>query len=543
MFENIASIDIGTSCIKVAAVKTGFRDFQVRALVCEEIDTISADRDEAIKNTLARIVNDNDLQAYTFITSFPMEKTLIRNISFPFNEPDKIAAALPAQAEENIPFKLDDVILDFQNLRRERHDEGKVILAAVTKNSLHSFLENLNEADIRPVNMGMESVSLFNSYRYFNTIEENAVIQLDIGNSKTIVNIIKQGHLSYTRSIPKGVSSITNFIAEVTGETIQESNRLFRQLNIDLTSFENNDQRGYYKNLGLTKAKFRKIYNHCNEIFQEILDQVIITVKASFTETEDEDFSRIIISGGGSEISGVGSLFSKELSAPVVSHPFIDDTKDFGFVSQMTVAFGTLLAYIGDRRNNINFLKNEFVADVSSSSKRIYYLAAAFITLTLFVLIFNIIFSSILTSKSNEQYEKILQDRFKTYFRAKADNRDIIQEATAILKKEKKEFDSLSVIITENHSVLDLLKDITEAFPDDKSFSLKNIVINKSIVRLDASIGSSSSIDEFKNRLEKTGKFDSVSRNIKTSSRSTVNFSLTIKTRINDKKAKPGRRK
>ena len=64
MFENIASIDIGTSSIKVVTVKTGLRDFQVKSFVYEDLDQESENSDQALLTILSRIIAENNLKEY-----------------------------------------------------------------------------------------------------------------------------------------------------------------------------------------------------------------------------------------------------------------------------------------------------------------------------------------------------------------------------------------------------------------------------------------------------------------------------------------------
>ena len=213
MFENIAALDIGTSRVKLVTVKTGFRDFQVTSLSHEDVDHSIEDQDEALRDALSRLLREKDLKGHTLYTNLPMEKAIIRNINFPFSDVEKIAEAIPFEAEENIPFKLEDLSMDFQPLKNINPDEGRILLAATHRDTIYDFLGIFKEFDITPVRMGLESNALFECYRYFNKIESESVIQLDIGHDKTIINMIKDNSLLYTRSISVGTGMIIDIIA------------------------------------------------------------------------------------------------------------------------------------------------------------------------------------------------------------------------------------------------------------------------------------------------------------------------------------------
>ncbi|MFC1670787.1 pilus assembly protein PilM, partial [Spirochaetota bacterium] len=517
MFENLAAIDIGTSSIKVVTVRTGFKDFKVKSFTIENRDYDIENTNEAISNAIERVMAEENLKDYKIVTNLPMEKAIIRNISFPFSDVSKISEAIPYEAEENIPFKLDNLILDFQTLKSGKKDEGNILLTASHKESIYEIVKILNENKLQPVVMGMESNSLYECYKYFNKIENETVIQIDIGNNKTIANIIQENHLLYTRSISNGISQIHRSISEILKISLAESVRLFESLNIDLTSINNNYKRGYYKSLGLNKQKFNKIFNFATEHIDNLVEQIVLTVKAYFDTNEDIEFNRILISGGGANISGIGHLISQQIEIPVVALPFLEDYKEKKIQTHFPVAFGMILSYLNHRKPLINFLKGEFIPDVVRTSKKIYYLAGGFIVLSIIVLIINLISSSIMISKSNSEYNKIISIKIKKLFPVKNVSDNPISDARKLYNKEKKELADMSLLIDKGNSMLGLIKEITSSFVNDENFNLKNITINKRVVSIRGTIGTSKKIDNFKENLEKSNKYDSVSLNIRSS--------------------------
>jgi len=529
LFENIAAIDVGTSTVKLVTVRTGFRDFQLKSFNFEHSDPDREDRAAAIAETIQKILAEEDLSGYRIITNLPMEMEIIRTISFPFSDVEKIADAIPYEAEENIPFKLDELQLDFQSLKSFKEGEGRILLAATHKNNLDGFLRTLNSSGIKPLTMGMEANALYECYRYFNKIENEAVIQVDIGHTKTIVNFIAGNQLLYTRAISIGISAIIKSLSSMLKITLSEASRLFLNLNLDLTSLENNEQRDYYKSLGLSRQQLKKIFNQAQNTFDGLIEHIIRTMKAMQVDCGEITFNRALISGGGSNISGVGTMLSRELDVPVDALPFLEDYREREIRTQFPLAFGTMLAYLNRRRSSINFLKGEFIPDIASESKKIYYLSGGFAFLTVIILIINFILTAVLTAKSNSQYSKILDEQFNRYFHSKPVSGDPIADARKLLKNVKKELDGITKIVPENSAFLDIMKDVLAHFPQDSNFVLNNLVYNETVIMLEGMAGSSASIDTFKENLLKSKKFDSVNLNIKYSRQNEVRFSMTIK--------------
>ena len=532
MFENIAAIDVGSSSVKLVTVKTGFRDFQLKSFNYEDLDPDAEDRTAAIIGTIQKILTEEDLSGYRVITNLPMEMEIIRTISFPFSDVEKIADAIPYEAEENIPFKLEELQLDFQSLKSNKEGEGRILLAAAHKGNILNFLHLLNETGIKPVKMGMEANALFECYRYFNRIENEAVIQIDIGNNKTIMNFIANNHLLYTRSVSVGVGGIIRTMASSFRIKHSEAARLFHGLNLDLTSFENNLQRDYYRTLGLTRQQLKKVFTAAQDAADELVEQIILTLKAMQVECGEVIFNRALISGGGSNIAGIGSIIAKELDIPVDALPFLQDYQEQNIRTQFPMAFGTVLAYINRRRSSINFLKGEFIPDVASETNKIYYLSGGFGVLTVVVLIIYFILTVVLTAQTNSQYNKVLTEQYNSYFHSKPDSSDPVTDARKLLAREKKELEAIDKLVPANSSFLDIMKEMLAYFPKDSNFVLNNLVYNESVIMIEGVAGASASLDGFKESLLKTKKYDSVTLNIKSSRENEVRFSMTIKSKI-----------
>jgi type IV pilus assembly protein PilM len=548
LFENIASIDIGTSSIKVITVRTGLKDFRIKNFIYEDIykdiqatQDYTDNPDNALKAALARIFEENNLKDYKILTAHPMQKTVIRNLTFPFRDSDKIAEVLPFEAEENIPFALEDVVLDFQMIESFPKQEGKddesakVLVAAARKEAINQQMDLLRNFGISPAAMGLESQALFEIYRYFNKIENESIIQLDIGNEKTIVNIIHNNNLLFTRSIPTGMESIYKAVIEKYNLSHSDVVSVFEDFNLDLTSFENNLQ----KEIPIEKIKkntLKGIYNISLDFFNDLIEQIVLTKMAFLNEYNGITFGRVLISGGGSNVAGIGSIISGELGLPVISLPFLEEYTETKIRSQFPIAFGMILSYLNKRFTPVSFLKGEFLPKSAGSSLKQYYLAGAFVVLAMFILLINITATSYFKSESKEKYTAVLNERFKKYFHARKTTDDPVSEAMKMLKEEKKEFEAIDLLVRSSDKIMDILNDILAFFPKDESFELSNLVLNESVIRVDGKIGSSIKIDEFKNKLLESKKFDNVTLSTNIKKGNEVNFNMTIKLKVPEKK-------
>lgn len=541
MFENIAALDIGTSIIKLVKIKTGFNDFQIKSISIQKLDPLAENREEELEKGLQKLLEEDSIQGFKVLTNLPMELSIIRTISFPFKDPVKIADAIPFEAEENMPFGIEDLAIDFQSMKGDTPEEGRILLGASLKNHVHDFIKQLNSVNVYPVKLGLEANALFECYRHYNSIGEETVIQIDIGYRKTIINIVKDDSLIFTRSISNSVEDIYKKISSIQKIKHDEAEELVKNIALDLTALENNEQRGYYKNHNLKKAQLKKIYAGTLEVVNDLIEETILTLRSFKSNYDPSDFNRVLLSGGGSNIIGLSTVLSRELETPVVALNFPEEFADQIIRSQCPVVLGTALSYIRLKNSTVNLLKGEFTPDIEGESRKVYYLAGAFFTLTVFVLIINLIVSFIFTSKSNQDYQERLQKKYKRYFHERKIPDNPVAAAKKKLIKEKKELATIQVLVPENSSVLMLLEDVLKHFTADSSFDLSNLVINERVVRIDGSSSTSTHIDSFKEKLQQSKKFDSVSLNIRSSRKGIVRFRLTIKMKI-DKDEKRKRR-
>ncbi|HPM35834.1 MAG TPA: hypothetical protein PLE16_14685, partial [Spirochaetota bacterium] len=98
-----------------------------------------------------------------------------------------------------------------------------------------------------------------------------------------------------------------------------------------------------------------------------------------------------------------------------------------------------------------------------------------------------------------------------------------------MLENEKKQISSLSAVLPEKKSVLLNLEEALRFFSSDPAFSLKDITLNQNQININGEISDLSKIDDFKNKLNKSGKYSSVDLNTSYSGKTGVKFTLSIK--------------
>jgi general secretion pathway protein L len=143
MPQRIFSLDIGDTELKASVLQTSFRDYKVAAF--HRAPLPNGDATGQVKRFLTQHVEAGD----TVLSVLPGDRVTWRTFFLPFRDVKKLAQTVPFELESNVPFGLDEVIVDYQVLQRDR--AGTTVLAAlVQKEDLERHLELLRESGVDP---------------------------------------------------------------------------------------------------------------------------------------------------------------------------------------------------------------------------------------------------------------------------------------------------------------------------------------------------------------------------------------------------------
>jgi len=531
LFDNIVSIDIGASSIKLIKVRRGIKKFEITAALIEEInpDESQADYAEALRKSVARLKDRVNLDESSVILTVSSDLVFFRNITFPFSDMNKIREAIPFEAEESIPYPPEKIIMDFQPIPQSDTGARSVILAAINRDILDAALEILSEAGLYPVFAGLEANALLKSYDYFNSVNNETVLLVDIGHNKTVISIIKNNYLFYTRSIHAGTGQIISNISDILGVSLSEASRIFETIDIDLNTVESGMDKIDTAEINITKPKMKKIYTAALETVNTIISDLLISIKSSGVVNDYSDFSRIMISGGGSNIKGISRLFGDESGLPVVFMPFVNEFSDRNIRSRLSICLGNLLVFMNNRNDSINFLKERSGSAAAAGWNNRFGIAKLFIIMSIAVFIINLMLTFYSVYKTNSYSDAQLRQKYKRYFNTSNIPRDPVAEASKILQKERQELKVLKDMIGEHSSFTGTIGIVTKAFNGIPGFYVRKMIFEGNDMTIEGEVKNSSDLEQYKKNILQTGRFETVTVNITDTSKARSLFKMIIK--------------
>ena len=345
--RDLVGLDIGSHSLKLVELKQKGKtyelvNFGIQPLPPEAIVEGAIMDSSAVAEAIDSLFVNNNVKKTDVATSVSGGSVIVKKISLPAMSEDELAESIRWEAEQYIPFPIDEVNLDHKTLRGSTDEGGMmdIILVAVKKDMIGFYANVITQAGKRPMVVDVDAFAIQNAFElnYKNDVSPSEVIALiNIGASTINMNIIHGDISLFTRDISTGGNLYT--------ETIQ------RELNLSRDHAENLKKGVAVEGIDPAAAL---------SIIQGVTEDIAVDVQRTFdffkaTSTE-ERIDRIFLSGGSSKISGILQYFQNKFNAPAETvNPFrsvkianLDSDFIHDIAPTATVGVGLALRRAGD---------------------------------------------------------------------------------------------------------------------------------------------------------------------------------------------------
>ena len=128
-------------------------------------------------------------------------------------EASQVEQIVQFEAQQNVPYPIDEVVWDWQLLDAGDGSQIEVILAAVKADLLDEINDAVQAGGILPITVDIAPMALYNALRYNYSDAEGCTILVDIGSRTTNLLFSEPGKI-FPRRLNIGGSSITTAIAK-----------------------------------------------------------------------------------------------------------------------------------------------------------------------------------------------------------------------------------------------------------------------------------------------------------------------------------------
>jgi type IV pilus assembly protein PilM len=344
----LVGLDIGSSAVKAVELKASGKGYRVTAFGTEPVppDSIADGAiidASAVADSIRRLFDSRGIKTKEVAASLSGNAVIVKKISVPIMTDAELAEAIQWEAEQYIPFDIQDVNLDYQILDRGDPAAGRttmdVLLVAAKKEKIADYTGVIAQAGRTAVVVDVDAFALQNAYEANYGADGNGVVVLlNAGASATNINILQGGQSVFTRDISIGGNAYTD--------------ALQRELNLP---FETADA------LKCGHADGAN-YEDARPVLRAVPENVMMEIRKTFdffkATSASETIDRIVLSGGASRAEAFSDLLTDRFEIPVEAFdPFRNvafDARKLGVPASeaaptAAVAVGLALRRGGDR--------------------------------------------------------------------------------------------------------------------------------------------------------------------------------------------------
>lgn len=216
--KSFLSVDFGAGTLKLAEFEPAesgtlrLKAFALRPLGLE--GSSEAARPALLQKALQEVIASVGPSTKTLNVCAPGFHVFSKFVKLPPVDSSKITQIIQYEAQQNVPFPLEEVVWDYQILGTAASGEMEVLLVAIKADVVENLFKAAESASLRMELVDSSPAALCNAFRFNYSDLEGCTMVLDIGAKTSNVLFFEKGRM-YSRGINIGANSITqDFAAE-----------------------------------------------------------------------------------------------------------------------------------------------------------------------------------------------------------------------------------------------------------------------------------------------------------------------------------------
>jgi type IV pilus assembly protein PilM len=348
--KSVVGLDIGSSAVKAVELRPAGRGYRVTAYATEPLpaDSIvdgAIIDSTAVADAIRRVfASRKAFKSKDVCASLSGNAVIVKKITLPVMTETELDESIYWEAEQYIPFDIQDVNLDYQILDPGTGPDSRgsmdVLLVAAKKDKIADYTNVIAQAGRSAVVVDVDAFALQNAFEVnYGFDPQRIVVLLNAGASAVNINILQGDQSVFTRDISMGGNAYTEAVQRELDLPFEAAEQLKRGIPVDGATFED-----------------------AQPVLRAITDNVLLEIQKTFdffkASAASDQIDRIMLSGGASRVDGFREMLQERFSAPVEEFdPFRAvtwDAKKLGgeaidAAPTAAVAVGLALRRAGDR--------------------------------------------------------------------------------------------------------------------------------------------------------------------------------------------------
>ncbi len=340
--KELVGLDIGTSSVKAVHLQRSRSAYKLAELGITRIhpktivDGIIMDA-ATVSTAIRQLFDEHSIPIKDVAFSVSGHSVISKKIKVPKMKKAELREGIAWEAEQHIPYSIEDVNLDFQILREAGPGEQEmdVLLVAVKKDTLNAYRAVISAAGLSAAVVDVDALAIEHVFTMSRKFQPGEVVALvNIGAAVTNINILDGGISAFTRDSPLGGNRHTESIQKSVGLSFEQAEAIKRGEPVE----------------GHSVADAMPVVEMANN---ELAGEIRRSFDFYYSTSHRDAIHRVVLSGGCALLSDLAASLSSVLELPVeVANPFqhiVADPKKFdsqylaSIAPQMTVAVGLAL--------------------------------------------------------------------------------------------------------------------------------------------------------------------------------------------------------
>ncbi len=310
----VVGIDISVTAIKLLELSLGGSGYRVESYAVEPLPANAVtDKNitdiDAVGEAIGRAVKKSGTKLKTAAAAVAGSAVITKVIEMPAGLSDHdMESQIEVEADQYIPFPLEEVVLDFEVLgeRDDNPDRVDVLLAASRTENVDDKVASLELGGLQAKIIDVEAFALENSINMIaddslGGAYEQVIAVVDVGSAVTTFSVLDKGQIVYSREQQFGGAQLTEDIQRKYGLSYEEA--------------------------GIAKKQGGLPDNYESEVLEPFKDNMAQQISRAqqffFSSSSITSIDHLIVAGGCASIDGISGLIESKAGIPTsIANPF-----------------------------------------------------------------------------------------------------------------------------------------------------------------------------------------------------------------------------
>jgi type IV pilus assembly protein PilM len=309
--KSIVGLDIGSSSIKAVELSRRGRskEFElthlgVSLLPAEAIVQGAFLNSSAIVEGIREAIEKAKIRTKNVAAAVSGHSVIVKKVSLPVMTRGELDEQIRWEAEQYIPFDVNEVNLDFQILNSGSGEgQMEVLLVAAKKDLVDDYVQVIREAGLVPAAIDVAAFAVENAFEANYDVRPDEVVALvNIGAQVVNINIISNGAPAFTRDITTAGNQYTEEIQKALSISFDEAERI---------------KLGGRRSENSQEVVPQEVEQAMRTVTEMVIGEISRSLDFFSATSADSRIERIVLCGGGASVAGLQAAFQQRTGGKV----------------------------------------------------------------------------------------------------------------------------------------------------------------------------------------------------------------------------------